>query len=60
MEKMFELKLDVNAVNAIFDALQDKPYKFVAGTIANIQQQIREQTNPVEPPKEAEEKTDGE
>lgn len=56
MDKQFTLNLGGNAINIIFNALQDRPYREVAGVIAGIQRQVEEQQKPAE----AEEKPDGE
>lgn len=48
MDKKFTLELGGNAINVIFNALQDRPYREVAGVIAEIQRQIEEQQRPVE------------
>ena len=55
MDKKFTLELGGNAINVIFNALQDRPYREVAGVIAEIQQQVERQQRPAE-----EEKADGE
>ena len=54
MDKKFTLELGGNAINVIFNALQDRPYREVAGVITEIQRQVEEQQRPVE-----EEKADG-
>lgn len=56
MEKEFELKLGIEAINFILNALADKPYRNVATLISSIQGQVERQNVPAE----AEEKADGE
>ncbi len=48
MDKKFTLELGGNAINVIFNALQDRPYREVAGVIAEIQRQVEEQQRTVE------------
>lgn len=48
MDKKFTLELGGNAINVIFNALQDRPYREVAGVIAEIQRQVEEQQRSVE------------
>ena len=56
MEKKFTLEFGSDAINTIFDALADKPYRAVAHIVAEIQRQIQAQQQESAP----EEQSDGE